>query len=266
LPQDPSAPKRPMSAFLYFSQDKRKIIKAANPDMPNTEISRVLGEMWKNSSPEERQIHIDREADERKKYKVEIAAWRKDDVARKEKDRLEQMEKAKLAKSMNTMVNPFRTPVQGMMMQQGIPQTYYHPAPPQVSTPPHMAPYAHHRPGFYSEPQYVEQPAYYPPPYGYHSYNPHPHAYGAYTYPQFDYSNYAGVTHPHATVPPQMAGSEVYHDPDSVRSTGFPSEPMSRDQQMARYPNAQLPPMQQYMGDPGSSRSYPGYDYGNDRR
>jgi len=76
LKKDPSAPKRPMSAFLFFSQDKRSKIKDANPGMRNTDVSRVLGNMWKDASSEERLQHIEREAEERKKYKVAISRWK----------------------------------------------------------------------------------------------------------------------------------------------------------------------------------------------
>ncbi len=71
-----------MSAFLFFSQDKRRVIKEANPGMRNTEISRVLGEMWKKASAEERAPHIEREAAEREKYKVQMAKWKEEEDVR----------------------------------------------------------------------------------------------------------------------------------------------------------------------------------------
>lgn len=86
-----------MSAFLFFSQDKRRIIKGENPGMRNTEISRILGEMWKNASHEEKSPHIEREAKERAKYKINIAKWRKEDSIQKEEAKKEQVEQAKLA-------------------------------------------------------------------------------------------------------------------------------------------------------------------------
>lgn len=92
--KDPSAPKRPMSAFLYFSQGRRRKIKDANPKMKNTEVSRMLGEMWRNASEEERKPHIDKEKEEREKYKVAIAEWRKDYEAKMEAQRKAQAEQA----------------------------------------------------------------------------------------------------------------------------------------------------------------------------
>jgi HMG (high mobility group) box len=67
-----------MSAFLYFSQGKRSVLKKENPTLKNTEISRLLGEMWRNASEEEKRPHVDRELAERKVYKVNIAEWRAD--------------------------------------------------------------------------------------------------------------------------------------------------------------------------------------------
>ena len=38
--KNPLAPKRPMSAFLKYSQTRRKLVKKENPDMSNTDVSR----------------------------------------------------------------------------------------------------------------------------------------------------------------------------------------------------------------------------------
>jgi len=82
----PLAPKRPMSAFLKYSQTRRKEVKEENPDMSNTDISRLLGEMWRNASPKERAPYQEQEEKERAVYKAEIAKWRADQ-ARIERER-----------------------------------------------------------------------------------------------------------------------------------------------------------------------------------
>jgi HMG (high mobility group) box len=76
--KDPSAPKRPMSAFLFFSLGKRSELKKVNPSLKNTEVSRLLGEMWRSASEEDRSPHIEKEKEEREKYKLAIAIWRKE--------------------------------------------------------------------------------------------------------------------------------------------------------------------------------------------
>ena len=78
-----------MSAFLYFSQDRRRDIKEANPGMRNTEISRILGGMWKQAPESERAPHIAKEFEERKKYKLKTAEWKlKEEERKKEAQKL----------------------------------------------------------------------------------------------------------------------------------------------------------------------------------
>jgi HMG (high mobility group) box len=95
--KDPSAPKRPMSAFLYFSQGQRSHIKKSNPELKNTEVSSILGEMWRNLTDEERAPHVDREWQEREKYKIAIATWREENGAKLEAERKVHVEQAELA-------------------------------------------------------------------------------------------------------------------------------------------------------------------------
>mmetsp|Transcript_12198 Transcript_12198/g.18386 ORF Transcript_12198/g.18386 Transcript_12198/m.18386 type:complete len:431 (+) Transcript_12198:391-1683(+) len=71
----PDAPKRPMSAFLFYSQKLRGELKLKHPNKRNTEISRMLGEMWRNAPADVRAKHVQREAEERSKYKVELAEF-----------------------------------------------------------------------------------------------------------------------------------------------------------------------------------------------
>jgi hypothetical protein len=92
--KDPSAPKRPMSAFLYFSQGRRKKLKDKNPNLKNTEVSRLLGELWRSASEEEKRPHVDQEKKEREKYKIAIAEWRKEYEKKKEDQRKQQAEQA----------------------------------------------------------------------------------------------------------------------------------------------------------------------------
>ena len=53
-----------MSAFLKYSLSRRKAVKADNPDMNNTDISRLLGEMWRNAHEEEKRPYIEEELKE----------------------------------------------------------------------------------------------------------------------------------------------------------------------------------------------------------
>lgn len=75
--KDPNAPKRPMSAFLSYSNSKRAQVKSSNPETGNAEVSRVLAKMWKEAPDEERRIHIEKEFELRQQYKSDIAIWRR---------------------------------------------------------------------------------------------------------------------------------------------------------------------------------------------
>lgn len=75
--KDPNAPKRPMSAFLSFSNSKRTFVKEKHPDAGNAEVSRILAQMWKDAAAEDRKEHVDQEFKLRQDYKVAIAEWRK---------------------------------------------------------------------------------------------------------------------------------------------------------------------------------------------
>jgi len=101
----PLAPKRPMSAFLKYSKTRRREVKDENPDMSNTDISRLLGEMWRNASPEERRPYREQEEKERAVYKAEIAKWRADQ-ARLEQERALSMPSTSSASSTNTESRP----------------------------------------------------------------------------------------------------------------------------------------------------------------
>lgn len=79
----PLAPKRPMSAFLKFSQVWRQRIKNENPDVANTDVSRLLGEMWRNASHKEKAPYREEELRERAVYKENIQRFR-DGQARKD--------------------------------------------------------------------------------------------------------------------------------------------------------------------------------------
>ncbi len=56
-------------------------MKRDNPDMSNTDVSRLLGEMWRNAHPKEKLPYIQQEEEERNAYKEDIKRW-KDEQSR----------------------------------------------------------------------------------------------------------------------------------------------------------------------------------------
>lgn len=76
--KDPSAPKRNSSAFLLFSAMKRKEIKKKNPDLKTTEISRMLGTLWRATDEEIKRPFVKKEEIERKEYKEKMVVWKRE--------------------------------------------------------------------------------------------------------------------------------------------------------------------------------------------
>ena len=165
--QDPTAPKRPMSAFLYFSQDKRRAIKEEYPGIKNTEVSKMLGAMWRKASTEDRQPFIEKELFERNKYKTAMTKWKRDDAMRQENLKLQtaqhqqQMQKQPEVDAAS-IPEPIRSPPHEQPMhhlsQGESPQyTYYYPQyqlpPPSMSYGPYGA-----LPTHQSHPSYINQP------------------------------------------------------------------------------------------------------------
>ena len=88
-PKDPSAPKRPMSAFLAYSNKRRAALKRQHPDATNADLSKMLSKTWKELSMDLKSKYMEEEAELRAKYKVEMAKWRKKVAEEKKAERKE---------------------------------------------------------------------------------------------------------------------------------------------------------------------------------
>lgn len=79
-PQDDSAPTRPRSAFLAWSNEIR-----ADLTSTNGEISKLLSKMWKEAPPEIRKKYKDEENVNRKEYRVKMDIWKEKQVEKLKK-------------------------------------------------------------------------------------------------------------------------------------------------------------------------------------
>ncbi|KAI7885605.1 hypothetical protein K492DRAFT_141417 [Lichtheimia hyalospora FSU 10163] len=71
--KDPKGPKRSLSAYMFFSQDKRASVKEENPDASFGQIGKILGQKWKEMSDEEKKPYNDQAAKDKQRYEREKA-------------------------------------------------------------------------------------------------------------------------------------------------------------------------------------------------
>ncbi|AAS51610.1 ADL310Wp [Eremothecium gossypii ATCC 10895] len=69
--KDPNAPKRAMSAYMFFANENRDIVRAENPGISFGQVGRVLGEKWKALSDDEKQPYEAKAEADKKRYESE---------------------------------------------------------------------------------------------------------------------------------------------------------------------------------------------------
>ncbi|CAO3644306.1 unnamed protein product [Mucor hiemalis] len=72
--KDPSAPKRGLSAYMFFSQDQRSTVKTENPDATFGQIGKILGEKWKAMTDDQKKPYNQKAEADKKRYEDEKAA------------------------------------------------------------------------------------------------------------------------------------------------------------------------------------------------
>lgn len=69
--KDPNAPKRALSAYMFFANENRDIVRAENPGITFGQVGRILGEKWKALSDEEKQPYEAKAEADKKRYESE---------------------------------------------------------------------------------------------------------------------------------------------------------------------------------------------------
>ncbi|EDO17018.1 hypothetical protein Kpol_1065p34 [Vanderwaltozyma polyspora DSM 70294] len=69
--KDPNAPKRALSAYMFFANETRDIVKAENPDVSFGQVGRILGEKWKAMTDEDKQPFDAKAEADKKRYESE---------------------------------------------------------------------------------------------------------------------------------------------------------------------------------------------------
>ena len=108
--KDASAPKRPSSAFLSYSNKLRAGLKRNHPQWSNAQLSKELSHMWKTLDMRDKKVFLDEEVEARKKYHEEMAIWRTNKAQEKAKEREEHYAAAILASQRQKESDPPEPP------------------------------------------------------------------------------------------------------------------------------------------------------------
>ena len=73
--KDPNAPKRGLSAFMFFSQEQRPAVLKANPNIAFGEVGKKLGEAW--AKCKDKSKYEAKAAADKKRYDAAMAKYSK---------------------------------------------------------------------------------------------------------------------------------------------------------------------------------------------
>mmetsp|Transcript_18496 Transcript_18496/g.26118 ORF Transcript_18496/g.26118 Transcript_18496/m.26118 type:complete len:953 (+) Transcript_18496:319-3177(+) len=74
--KDPNAPKRPMTAYFFFSNEQRPLIKGKNPDIKFGDIAVQISKKFKTLSNEEKEKYNKLASKDKERYKNEMASYK----------------------------------------------------------------------------------------------------------------------------------------------------------------------------------------------
>ncbi len=102
--KDPNAPKKNMTAYILFSNDKRPEVKEENPDLKFGDVAKELGRLWKDASSSTKKKYEKLAEKEKERYTSEMADYSPDEESEekpktKKKKDSEETEKPKSKKS-----------------------------------------------------------------------------------------------------------------------------------------------------------------------
>ncbi|KAG2185786.1 hypothetical protein INT43_002223 [Umbelopsis isabellina] len=71
--KDPNAPKRGLSAYMFFSQELRQKVKEDNPEASFGQIGKILGDKWKEMDDSDKAPFAAKAEADKKRYEKEKA-------------------------------------------------------------------------------------------------------------------------------------------------------------------------------------------------
>jgi high mobility group protein B1 len=78
--RDPNAPKRALSAFFFFSNERRQSVQQAHPEWKVSQVAQELGKVWKDMTPEEKNVYEVKATDDKVRYAEEMKNYRETQV------------------------------------------------------------------------------------------------------------------------------------------------------------------------------------------
>ena len=78
-PKSTGAPKRPLSSYTHFRNDRLEGLRKESPDVPSKEIYKKLASEWSQLGQEERQKYVERANLDKKRYRHEFLEYQKTD-------------------------------------------------------------------------------------------------------------------------------------------------------------------------------------------
>ncbi|KAL8743202.1 MAG: hypothetical protein Q9190_004420 [Brigantiaea leucoxantha] len=73
--KDPNAPKRGLSAYMFFANDNRDNVREENPGISFGQVGKVLGEKWKSLNPKQREPYEAKAKADKERYESEKASY-----------------------------------------------------------------------------------------------------------------------------------------------------------------------------------------------
>ncbi|CAI4229111.1 unnamed protein product [Auanema sp. JU1783] len=74
--KDPNAPKRALSAFFFFSQDRRPDVQQQHPEWKVGQVAQELGRLWKLVSVEEKDMYERKALADKERYAEEMRDYK----------------------------------------------------------------------------------------------------------------------------------------------------------------------------------------------
>jgi len=73
--KDPNAPKRGLSAYMFFANDNREKVREENPGIKFGEVGKILGEKWKELTDKEKVPYDKKAQQDKERYEAEKARY-----------------------------------------------------------------------------------------------------------------------------------------------------------------------------------------------